>query len=437
MTLLSPRGSVKGLPTNSCGCSPGGWCIEQLPLRLPAALDPLDPCDPSTPIGRRRADLNRLEREVLAEVQALSATDVFEASRVLRTKMAVIDEAFRQLDADSDAFWADYNRQMREARERCRREHERLSNPPPLVTPLPKPAPIQGRIPLDGTADLSCRRCPSPPPTSPQRKDSSDTAHAELVKSYRTGAPKRDGCGMAVLQQNRQATDLHRTVHVSCGCWDCGHCAARLAAQWHEHLSGSIGAATLHHLHVEGGRAWETLQRRIQRAGASYIRGLREDGTFTVLTTLPEGDPVTAVGPALRELLTRVPRTQTDARKVSTSRDWSLSAAESDHLPEPRNMVEAEDPWTTIGQVTRTPAEVLEVLEKAAVPCKLVSGPERAGHQAVVRFRAAPGSAYYEAVIRQILGGPRSRPSRPPSPDCASPSRASCTPPAPGTRCPV
>lgn len=440
MTLLSPMWSVKGSPTNSCGC--GGICIEMLPLRLPAAIDPLDPCDPSTEIGRRRADLERLEREILAENRRLAETDVFLATRTLLVKMEVIDEAFRQLDRDSDAFWEERRRLHQEARARCRAERERLERYEPLVAAKPAPAPVQRRIPdLDGPAvSLACRRCPSPPPIPPRRKDNSDTQWAELVKSYQGGERKRDGCGMAVLQQNSRAPDLHRTVHVSCGCWDCGHCAPRLAARWHQHLVDALSSAgVIRKILVAGGRAWETLQRRIQRAGASYIRALRSDGDFEVLTTLDEGEPVPDHAAAVRELLTGVPRAQTTARKVSTSRDWSLAASEAepvvDHFPEPKKMVEAEDPWTTLGQVTMSPAEVVGVLEKAAVPCSLVDGPEGVGHQAVVRFRAAPGTAYYQAVIQQILGGPRSRPTRPPRPDCASSSRASCTPPVPGTRC--
>ncbi len=224
---------------------------------------------------------------------------------------------------------------------------------------------------------------------------------------------------MAVLQRHTAQPDVHRTVHVSCGCWDCGHCGARLAAQWHQHLASAFTTVTgiLHQVRVAAGRAWGTLQRRIQRAGASYVRVLRGDGDFDVVMTLPEGEPVEDLEDVIGQLLRAIPRVQTESRKISTSRDWSLSRS-TKTLAEPESPDKTPDAagstdsdWDTLGQVQRSPEDVIDVLTRAAIRSTL-----HGADQPVVRFRATPGTRYYEALIAQILSRPKRAAKTPPAP---------------------
>jgi len=138
----------------------------------------------------------------------------------------------------------------------------------------------------------------------------------ELVKPQRR-------CGVAVLLRNKTNPSKYMAIGALCGSWKCPTCGPYLRRKWTEHLTSRLMASgVISVLVVPDKSRWDTISKRIQRAGGQYAIIEQANGTLVALTTASEGEVVSKAVALSR--LEKAVQLASDSRPVHTSRGWSL-----------------------------------------------------------------------------------------------------------------
>ena len=183
--------------------------------------------------------------------------------------------------------------------------------------------------PAAAPARRHLKAVPASPQPRPQRADirsdqgqrpsftqGSDNPRAKL------GQPSSVDCGRTMLLRSR--TDPHEgaAVRMFCKRKACPDCGPRKRAELTRHY---VAMATLRPLVARtiARSSWATVAKRLQRAGASYVRIPQPQGRYLVLATAGPGEPVSDPQAAIGAAFEAMPA---DTAHVTSSRDWALTS---------------------------------------------------------------------------------------------------------------
>lgn len=161
--------------------------------------------------------------------------------------------------------------------------------------------------------------------------------------------------------QNVQTPGRHATIALDCGRWCCAGCAARLTAQWTDHLK-----ATFSEHAEEGGqffslecsrKQWDTIHKAIRRARGKHVRVLRRDRTVLCVLTVAVASAVALCGDGAALGLVKKALEQHSYRKpVATCKAWQLRKAPK----EPKK-------WRAVGKLAVSLEVAQEVLRQQGI----------------------------------------------------------------------
>lgn len=115
-------------------------------------------------------------------------------------------------------------------------------------------------------------------------------------------------------------------ANLDCNNWDCEECRPKLISRWISHIKAIFAGKTIHRLTVSK-KSWQSLRRRIKRAGGNHATIRNDDGTVSVYATVPfnaedrdsiETSPEDAVALASHNLN----QTSINTRPIRTSNGW-------------------------------------------------------------------------------------------------------------------
>jgi hypothetical protein len=142
-------------------------------------------------------------------------------------------------------------------------------------------------------------------------------------------------------------------IGVLCGSWKCPTCGAFLKQKWTEHLSRKFGDASAIYVSLVSKARWDTISKRILRAGGQFTTIEQADGILCVFASAPQGELV-SLDVALELLTKAIQQATLDRRPVHTSRGWGL-------LKNGPKMSE----WERVGQLPASVDEIAKVVESA------------------------------------------------------------------------
>lgn len=158
---------------------------------------------------------------------------------------------------------------------------------------------------------------------------------------------------MAMHLRNKTDRSKHMVIGVLCGSWKCPACGSFLRQKWTEHLSRKLSEASKIYVLLVSKTRWDTISKRILRAGGQFVTIEQADGILYVFTTVPQGELI--LHDTALELLGKVLRQATsDKRPVHTSRGWGLSKTEP-----------KMSDWERVGQLPASVDEIAKIVESA------------------------------------------------------------------------
>lgn len=133
----------------------------------------------------------------------------------------------------------------------------------------------------------------------------------------------RRKCGMAIHLRNKVSKNKHMVIGALCGSWKCPTCGAFLRQKWTAHLCNKLSSAGTVYVSIVGKSRWNTISKRIARAGGQFATVEQADGILMVFTTVAEGEMVS--GDTMLDLLMKsIKEAILEHRPVHTSRGWGL-----------------------------------------------------------------------------------------------------------------
>jgi hypothetical protein len=155
-------------------------------------------------------------------------------------------------------------------------------------------------------------------PDQPQRPSSTYSPQRSRGKQGQDRS--QIACGRVMLLADLRHPGQMVAVRLACDRKACPSCGPRLRRELAEHYTAKIGHLPVTSRMIQRS-AWPTLAKRLQRAGADYVRIPQPGRTYLVLATIGPGNVVDDVHEVLTGAFRAMPN---DRAHVTSSRDWAL-----------------------------------------------------------------------------------------------------------------
>ena len=134
----------------------------------------------------------------------------------------------------------------------------------------------------------------------------------------------RRTCGMAIHLRHKVNRRKHMVVGVLCQSWGCDTCRPYLQRKWTEHLTHLILSVPDVYLSLVPKNRWDTVSKRISRAGGEFATVEQAGEMLTVFTSVVMGERVSKAT-AITVLEQVIDNAITRHRPVHTSRGWGFT----------------------------------------------------------------------------------------------------------------
>lgn len=123
----------------------------------------------------------------------------------------------------------------------------------------------------------------------------------------------------------RDEVDARRGLDVQLPCKkrDCPVCGPEIRRRKSRRILNDFGGQKMHAIEIEdGGKAWETMHKSLDRSGALYHRIPAPEGRAVIITDADVGDLVQDPEKFVGEAIASQPCSSTEKRRMTSSRHW-------------------------------------------------------------------------------------------------------------------